>query len=65
MLSRYAIGDLATQYFADRDIFCAGRVSGGWMWVGGWVQCGALVHRSGPAQWAVAVFMSMILRPQP
>jgi len=21
-----AIGDLATQYFADRDIFCAGRV---------------------------------------
>jgi len=20
------IGDLATQYFADRDIFCAGRV---------------------------------------
>lgn len=27
VLSRYAIGDLATQYFADRDIFCAGRVS--------------------------------------
>ncbi len=26
VLSRYAIGDLATQYFADRDIFCAGRV---------------------------------------
>jgi len=21
------IGDLATQYFADRDIFCAGRVA--------------------------------------
>jgi hypothetical protein len=31
VLSRYAIGDLATQYFADRDIFCAGRVSGGWV----------------------------------
>jgi len=27
VLSRLAIGDLATQYFADRDIFCAGRVS--------------------------------------
>ncbi|KAK9164579.1 hypothetical protein Syun_005481 [Stephania yunnanensis] len=27
ILSRLAIGDLATQYFADRDIFCAGRVS--------------------------------------
>ena len=27
VLSRMAIGDLATQYFADRDIFCAGRVS--------------------------------------
>merc|ERR1719159_233445 len=26
VLSRPAIGDLATQYFADRDIFCAGRV---------------------------------------
>jgi len=26
ILSRLAIGDLATQYFADRDIFCAGRV---------------------------------------
>jgi len=26
VLSRMAIGDLATQYFADRDIFCAGRV---------------------------------------
>ena len=26
MLSRLAIGDLATQFFADRDIFCAGRV---------------------------------------
>ncbi len=26
VLSRLAIGDLATQYFADRDIFCAGRV---------------------------------------
>ena len=26
ILSRMAIGDLATQYFADRDIFCAGRV---------------------------------------
>lgn len=24
ILSRLAIGDLATQYFADRDIFCAG-----------------------------------------
>ena len=29
VLSRLAIGDLATQYFADRDIFCAGRVSPG------------------------------------
>mmetsp|Transcript_59886 Transcript_59886/g.106509 ORF Transcript_59886/g.106509 Transcript_59886/m.106509 type:complete len:566 (-) Transcript_59886:86-1783(-) len=26
VMSRLAIGDLATQYFADRDIFCAGRV---------------------------------------
>lgn len=26
VLSRQAIGDLATQYFADRKIFCAGRV---------------------------------------
>jgi len=26
VLSKLAIGDLATQYFADRDIFCAGRV---------------------------------------
>ena len=26
VLSRLAIGDLGTQYFADRDIFCAGRV---------------------------------------
>eukprot|EP01100_Stratorugosa_tubuloviscum_P009064 TRINITY_DN379_c0_g1_i1.p1 TRINITY_DN379_c0_g1~~TRINITY_DN379_c0_g1_i1.p1 ORF type:complete len:542 (+),score=303.39 TRINITY_DN379_c0_g1_i1:1842-3467(+) len=26
ILSRLAIGDIATQYFADRDIFCAGRV---------------------------------------
>ena len=26
VLSRLAIGDLATQYFADRGIFCAGRV---------------------------------------
>jgi T-complex protein 1 subunit eta len=30
VLSRYAIGDLATQYFADRDIFCAGRVRSSW-----------------------------------
>jgi len=28
ILSRLAIGDLATQYFADRGIFCAGRVPG-------------------------------------
>jgi T-complex protein 1 subunit eta len=28
ILSRLAIGDLATQYFADRGIFCAGRVEG-------------------------------------
>jgi len=28
VLSRLAIGDLATQYFADHDIFCAGRVRG-------------------------------------
>ena len=27
VLSRLAIGDLATQYFADRDVFCAGRVA--------------------------------------
>ncbi|CAA2955313.1 T-complex 1 subunit eta, partial [Olea europaea subsp. europaea] len=27
VLSRLAIGDLATQYFADRDIFCAGCVT--------------------------------------
>ncbi|KAI5474828.1 hypothetical protein MNV49_002358, partial [Pseudohyphozyma bogoriensis] len=29
VLSRLPIGDLATQYFADRDIFCAGRVDNG------------------------------------
>jgi T-complex protein 1 subunit eta len=29
VLSRLPIGDLATQYFADRDIFCAGRVEQG------------------------------------
>jgi T-complex protein 1 subunit eta len=28
VLSRLPIGDLATQYFADRGIFCAGRVEG-------------------------------------
>ncbi|KAA6382011.1 MAG: putative T-complex protein 1 subunit eta, partial [Streblomastix strix] len=27
VLSRLAIGDLTTQYFADRNIFCAGRVT--------------------------------------
>jgi len=27
VLSQLPIGDLATQYFADRDIFCAGRVT--------------------------------------
>jgi len=27
VLSKLAIGDVATQYFADRDIFCAGRVT--------------------------------------
>lgn len=27
VLSKLPIGDLATQYFADRNIFCAGRVS--------------------------------------
>jgi T-complex protein 1 subunit eta len=27
ILSKLPIGDLATQYFADRDIFCAGRVT--------------------------------------
>lgn len=27
VLSRLPIGDLATQYFADKNIFCAGRVS--------------------------------------
>ena len=26
VLSRLPIGDVATQYFADRDMFCAGRV---------------------------------------
>ena len=26
VLSRLAIGDLGTQFFADRDLFCAGRV---------------------------------------
>eukprot|EP00949_MAST-11_sp_MAST-11-sp1_P002725 g2725.t1 len=29
ILSRLPIGDLATQYFADRDLFCAGRVPDG------------------------------------
>lgn len=29
VLSKLPIGDLATQYFADRDIFCAGRVASG------------------------------------
>lgn len=43
VLSRLAIGDLATQYFADRDIFCAGRVAESDMQrvaraVGGYVQ---------------------------
>ena len=28
ILSKLAIGDLATQYFADRDIFCAGPLFG-------------------------------------
>ncbi|CAR27667.1 ZYRO0D03850p [Zygosaccharomyces rouxii] len=28
VLSKLPIGDLATQYFADRNIFCAGRVNG-------------------------------------
>ncbi|QDS71357.1 T-complex protein 1 subunit eta [Venturia effusa] len=27
VLSKLPVGDLATQYFADRDIFCAGRVA--------------------------------------
>lgn len=27
ILSKLPIGDLATQYFADRDLFCAGRVA--------------------------------------
>jgi len=26
ILSKLPIGDLATQYFADRGLFCAGRV---------------------------------------
>jgi len=26
VLSKLPIGDLATQYFADRGVFCAGRV---------------------------------------
>jgi len=29
VLSKLPIGDLATQWFADRDIFCAGRVGAG------------------------------------
>eukprot|EP00592_Proboscia_alata_P001739 CAMPEP_0194375788 /NCGR_PEP_ID=MMETSP0174-20130528/24341_1 /TAXON_ID=216777 /ORGANISM="Proboscia alata, Strain PI-D3" /LENGTH=597 /DNA_ID=CAMNT_0039156221 /DNA_START=140 /DNA_END=1933 /DNA_ORIENTATION=+ len=29
VLSRLPVGDLATQYFADRGLFCAGRVEGG------------------------------------
>lgn len=29
ILSKLAIGDLATQYFADRGLFCAGRVEDG------------------------------------
>ncbi|CCK69255.1 chaperonin-containing T-complex subunit CCT7 KNAG_0C01420 [Huiozyma naganishii CBS 8797] len=29
VLSKLPIGDLATQYFADRNIFCAGRVAAG------------------------------------
>jgi T-complex protein 1 subunit eta len=29
VLSKLPIGDLATQYFADRDVFCAGRVEAG------------------------------------
>lgn len=29
VLSKLPIGDLATQWFADRDIFCAGRVAAG------------------------------------
>lgn len=29
ILSKLPIGDLATQYFADRDLFCAGRVEAG------------------------------------
>jgi T-complex protein 1 subunit eta len=29
VLSKLAIGDLATQYFADRGLFCAGRVEDG------------------------------------
>lgn len=28
VLSKLPIGDLATQFFADRDVFCAGRVAG-------------------------------------
>lgn len=27
VLSRLPIGDLATQYFADRGVFCAGRIA--------------------------------------
>ncbi|KAF2001036.1 T-complex protein 1 subunit eta [Amniculicola lignicola CBS 123094] len=27
VLSKLPVGDLATQYFADRDVFCAGRVA--------------------------------------
>ena len=41
VLSRLAIGDLATQYFADRDIFCAGRVSRAYASFGAATQQGA------------------------
>lgn len=37
VLSRLAIGDLGTQYFADRNIFCAGRVEVGLV-PGSWPQ---------------------------
>jgi len=44
ILSKLPIGDLATQYFADRDLFCAGRVTNEDMMrvakaTGGVVQC--------------------------
>ena len=47
VLSRLAIGDLATQFFADRDIFCAGRVSSRGRGAAGVLQCGCCCSAGG------------------